>query len=207
MTPNLTLLYHTFYETYSKKYGPNTCILILVGKFYELYDYINGESGQACTSMRRATELMNIAIKEKPNHGPNGEMGLWSGFPEQSLHKFAQTLTKEGWTVVVVDQVKNAAEQVVDRIPTRVLSPGTHVETATQERMTVGAIWIDSSSSYAASVLDLTTGEVFSYETDKADTILHMLQVYSSREVILTQTNDILPLNTLKSMFGIHGII
>ena len=203
MTPNLTLLYHTFYETYSKKYGPDTCILLLVGKFYELYDYIDADTGLPRTSMRRAIELMNIAMKEKPAHGPKGEMGLWSGFPEQSLHKFAQTLTKDGWTVVVVDQVKNAADQVVDRIPTRVLSPGTHIETATQERMTVAAIWIQNEM-YAASVLDLTTGEVFSYQTDKSDNILHMLQVYSSKEVILTQTTEDLPLSKIKSMFGIQ---
>ena len=206
MTQTLTTLYHTFYETYSKKYGANTCIFILVGKFYELYDYINSETAQPCTSMRRATELMNIAMKEKPNHGPKGELGLWSGFPEQSLHKFAQTLTREGWTVVVVDQVKNLADQVIDRIPTRILSPGTHVETATQERMTVAAIWI-SSKLFAASVLDLTTGEVISYETEKADTILHMLQVYSSREVILTQTTEQYNMPSLKSMFGIHGVL
>ena len=208
MAPNLTNLYHTFYETYSKKYGQNTCILLLVGKFYELYDFIHSETGEPCTSMRRAIELMNIAMKEKPNHGPKGEMGLWSGFPEQSLHKFSQTLTKEGWTVVVVDQVKNFAEQVIDRVATRILSPGTHVEMATQERMTVAAIWTVSTASFAASVLDLTTGEVFSYETDKADNILHMLQVYNSREVIITQaTGDQLTIPVLKSMFGIHGIV
>ena len=206
MTQTLTTLYHTFYETYSKKYGLNTCILVLVGKFYELYDYIHSETNQPCTSMRRAIELMNIAMKEKPNHGPRGEMGLWSGFPEQSLHKFAQTLTREGWTVVVVDQVKNIADQVIDRVPTRILSPGTHVETATQERMTVAALWVDSKR-FAASVLDLTTGEVFSYETEKADTVLHMLQVYSSREVILTQTTDQFSLASLKAMFGIHGVL
>jgi hypothetical protein len=29
MTQNLTVLYRKFYETYSKQYGPNTCILLL----------------------------------------------------------------------------------------------------------------------------------------------------------------------------------
>jgi len=207
MTPNLTALYYSFYETYSKKYGQNTCILVLVGKFYELYDYIDSATGQPRTSMRRAIELMNIAMKEKPAHGPKGEMGLWSGFPEQSLHKFAQTLTREGWVVVVVDQVKDiTGGQVIDRVPTRILSPGTHVETATQERMTVAAIWIEDKF-FAASVLDLTTGEVFSYETQKSDEILHMLQVYSVKEVIFTEVKEETSLASLKSMFGIHGVL
>jgi DNA mismatch repair ATPase MutS len=153
--------------------------------------------------MRRAIEMMNIALKEKPNYGPNKEMGLWSGFPEQSLHKFAQVLTREGWTVVVVDQVKDAANEVIDRVPTRILSPGTHVETATSDRMTVAAIWI-SSAQQAASIIDLTTGEVFSIQTKSPDEILHMLQVYCVKEVVVTSVHAV-DQDSLKSMFGICG--
>jgi DNA mismatch repair protein MutS len=186
MTQNLTILYRKFYETYSKKYGTNTCILLLVGKFYEVYDLIDPESGNPYTSAKRAVEIMNIALKEKPEYGPNKETGLWSGFPEQSLHKFAAPLTSLGWTVVVVDQVKDSiSDQVIDRIPTRILSPGTHFETASQERMSVSAIWIHDSI-YAAAVLDITTGEVFSFQTKDFYDIQHMLQVYCVKESVLT---------------------
>jgi DNA mismatch repair protein MutS len=224
MTQNLTTLYRKFYETYSKKYGQNTCILLLVGKFYELYDLVDPVTNTPFTSMRRAIEMMNIMLKEKPNYGPKKEMGLWSGFPEQSLHKFAQVLTKEGWTVVVVDQVKDAAEQVIDRVPTRILSPGTHVETATSDRMTVAAIWVSGAvhsgtlqsgaaqsatvqsgaNTVAASILDLTTGEVFSMQTKQSDEILHMLQVYCVKEVVVTSVQAV-DQDSLKSMFGICG--
>jgi DNA mismatch repair protein MutS len=187
MTQTLTALYRKFYETYSKQYGPNTCILLLVGKFYEVYDLIDPESGNPHTSMKRAVEIMNIALKEKPNYGPNKETGLWAGIPEQSLHKFAAPLTALGWTVVVVDQVKEAAtNQVINRIPTRILSPGTHLETASQERMSVSAIWIDGST-YAAAVLDITTGEVFSFQTTEPYNIQHMLQVYCVKESVVSQ--------------------
>ena len=187
MTQNLTVLYRKFYETYSKQYGPNTCILLLVGKFYEVYDLIHPESGNPHTSMKRAVEIMNIALKEKPNYGPNKETGLWAGIPEQSLHKFAAPLTALGWTVVVVDQVKEAAtNQVINRIPTRILSPGTHLETASQERMSVSAIWIDGPI-YAAAVLDITTGEVFSFQTTEPYNIQHMLQVYCVKESVVSQ--------------------
>jgi len=199
--PSLTTLYNTFYETYSKKYGDNTCIFLLVGKFYELYAL----EGTACaSSVRRATAIMNIIMKEKPDKGPQGEVGLWGGVPEQSLHKFAQVLTREGWTVVVVDQVKDRADQVVDRIPARILSPGTHVETANQDRMTVAAIYM-TSPLIACSVIDLTTGEVFSFQSKAADDILHMLQVYSARETILYAGSQ--DLQTLKATFGIHGLL
>jgi len=187
MTQTLTVLYRKFYETYSKQYGPNTCILLLVGKFYEVYDLIDPESGNPHTSMKRAVEIMNIALKEKPNYGPNKETGLWAGIPEQSLHKFAAPLTALGWTVVVVDQVKEAStNQVINRIPTRILSPGTHLETASQERMSVSAIWIDGPI-YAAAVLDITTGEVFSFQTTEPYNIQHMLQVYCVKESVVSQ--------------------
>lgn len=205
MTQGMSMLYRKFFDEYSARYGLNTCILLLVGKFYELYDFINPQTDLPFTSARRAMELMNIAIKEKPNFGPNGETGLWGGVPEQSLHKFAQVLTRENWTVVVVDQIKEG-DTVVDRIPTRILSPGTHVETATQDRMTLAALWL-TETSFATSLVDLTTGEVFSYETNVHDDILHMYQVYSVREVVITQTQPP-PFTqddeTLKSNFGLR---
>jgi DNA mismatch repair protein MutS len=187
MTQNLTALYQKFYSEYSAKYGPDTCIFLLVGKFYELYDLINLTTGQPATSMRRAIELMNIAIKEKPEYGPKKETGLWGGIPEQSLHKFAQVLTREGWTCVIVDQVKdNKTDTVIDRVPVRIISPGTHVETATSERMTIASLYKGSEEEpYSTSVLDLTTGEVFSYQSPQADMILHMFQVYCVKETVV----------------------
>jgi DNA mismatch repair protein MutS len=196
-------LYKKFYDIYSAKYGPNTAIFLMVGKFYELYDYIDAKTEQPQTSMRRAVELMNILLKEKPGEGPNGETALWGGIPEQSLHKFAQVLTRENWTVVVVDQVKEG-DAVVDRIPTRILSPGTHVETATQDRMTLAALWLTEASA-ATSLVDLTTGEVFSYETQVHDDILHMYQVYGVREVVVTQASPLTyDEETLRSNFGLR---
>lgn len=184
MTQNMITLYRKFYEHYKEIYGENTCIFLLVGKFYELYDLVDS-NGQPFTSMRRAVQILNIVLKEKPAMGPNGELGLWAGVPEQSLHKYAGVLTRDGWTVIVVDQVKDKTDQVIDRIPTRILSPGTHVEIAGQDRMTVAAIWADTQ--YSCSLIDLTTGEVFSYKTEKVDDILHMLQVYSVKETIIVK--------------------
>ena len=56
-------LYQTFYKEYSAKYGPKTCILLMVGKFYELYDFVDA-NGETTTSIRSAVERMNIALKE-----------------------------------------------------------------------------------------------------------------------------------------------
>jgi DNA mismatch repair protein MutS len=179
----------------------------MVGKFYELYCWIDSQTGEPSNSMKRAIELMNIAIKDKVNYGPKGEPGLWGGLPEQSCHKFAQTLTREGWTVVVVDQVKNpSTDTVTHRQAARILSPGTHVETAVADRMSVAALWLTPNST-AASVMDLTTGEIFSFETQASDDILHMLQVYCVKETIVFQDDTSFDANTLRSKFSIHGLL
>lgn len=199
--------YQRLYSEHSQKYGSNTAIFLMVGKFYELYCWIDSQTGEPSNSMKRAIELMNIAIKEKLNYGPKGEPGLWGGIPEQSCHKFAQVLTREGWTVVVVDQVKNLiTDTVTHRQPVRILSPGTHVETAVADRMSVAALWLRTHT-ISASVMDLTTGEVFSFETQATDDILHMLQVYCVKEVIVTQDGTDFEPSTLRTKFSIHGLL
>ncbi len=198
----MTLLYKEFYENYSKRYGNNTCIFLMVGKFYELYASFKQTITPVAQSVKKATEIMNILLKEKQLD--DGSTEYWSGFPEQSLHKFAQTLTREGWTVVVVDQHKEAGD-VIDRIPTRILSPGTHVEIANQDRMSVASLWLDKQS-FATSVLDLTTGEVFSYKTNFADEILHMYQVYCVKEVVVA-TDSSIEESAIRSLINITGPI
>ena len=197
----MTNIYRNFYIKYRDLYGPDTCVLLLVGKFYELYDYIDS-SGEPLTPIKRVSQIMSLTLKEKDGLGPKGESGLWSGFPEQSLHKFAQTLTSQGWVVVVVDQVKDMSNQVIDRIPTRILSPGTHIETAGQERLSVAALQL-SHTYTAVAVNDLTTGEVFTFESDQDDDILHMLQVFCVKEVVVNHCD--ISKDSIRSRFGIRG--
>lgn len=197
-SPSMVKLYQSLFDTHSKTYGPDTCIFLMVGGFYELYCTVN-ESGEPANSAPRAMERMNIAIKEKP-------YGLWGGVPVESLHKFAQVLTREGWTVVVVDQLKDSlTTKAIQRAPARILSPGTHIETASADRMCVATL-VSAGSTLAASVADLTTGEVFSFETDSQDQILHMFQVYGVKEVTACVQPPNEPLNLLGSRGLFHAI-
>ena len=195
-TPPLTLAYRSLYTKYTAIYGPNTAILMQVGVFYELYDILNPETQQPYTNIKRATQILNIVLKEKAG-------GIFdAGFPDFALHKFAQTLTREGWTVVIVDQVRDGMDQVKGRETARILSPGTHVELAGEERMTVAVLWINQGTTAAAAV-DLTTGEVFSHESANPDDILHMLQVYAPREVVMHGPSPA----DVKARFALHGLV
>ena len=132
--------YVKLYKEHSKKYGENTCIFLEVGKFYEMYDKIQESTGVGETSMQRAVQILNIQLSTKDNNV------LFAGIPEQSLHKFAGILTREGWTVVVVDQEK-VGSKVVSRNVSKILSPGTHVEAFTSDSVFIGCLLLEHTQS------------------------------------------------------------
>lgn len=215
--------YIRFYKELSKEYGPNIAVFLMVGKFYELYDLLDPATGEGQTSTRRAAELLNIALSTKVKDGPNGEDGLFAGVPEQSLHKYAQVLTKrEGWSVAVIDQVKNMAGEVVDRRISRILSPGTHIEAATESGLSIASIWMTPheppfAPSWAISIFETTTGECISaagtatgrHDAWNVDALLHVLQIYSPCEVFFfwrqQQTNCPPSEDTLRSRLGLRS--
>jgi len=191
-------LYQTLYKNYSS-YGPKRCVFLQVGSFYELYDSIDAQ-GDTLTPIRKAAEIMNIVLSEETK---GQETFLKAGVPDYKLHKFSQVLTQKGWTVIVVDQVRDAVGNIIDRVPVRILSPGTHHETATRDRMSVAGIYL-TETYYGISVIDIPTGDVFSLQTSSSSEILHMTQVYNVKEVIVKQ--DVLRHDeaSIRSLFSLH---
>jgi len=200
--------YVALYKTHSAVYGPNTAILLLVGTFYELYDIPEPTSKEPQTSMKRAIDLMGIKLTTKLGNGPNGSDTLFGGFPEDQLHKFANLLTRENWTVIVLDQKKSTRGKVESREIVRILSPGTHIESSTADTLYVGGLWLSPASwtdshsstppSFAAAVVDITTGATHTYESItsgtktlwSSDDLVHFFQVYSPREIVIWWAGD-----------------
>ena len=185
------------WKQFSKQYGSQTCLFYMVGKFYELYDIVDKESGEGQTNVKQAVEALGITLTIKEKEGPHGEDCYFAGFPEQSLQKFAGMLTREGFTVVVCDQSKNASGKVTNRPVARIFSPGTHIELAGAEAPYLAGIWFQEHTqeapSYSALVLDLTTGQLVSFESKcqgtseiwSADELVHFFQIHSPRETVL----------------------
>jgi DNA mismatch repair protein MutS len=184
------------WSQYAKQYGDQTCLFYMVGKFYEMYDILDKESGEGRTNVKQAVETLGITLTTKEHDGPQGEHCLFAGFPEQSLQKFAGMLTREGWTVVVCDQEKNASGKVTGRPVARIFSPGTHIELAGAEAPYLAGIWFeetDTAPSFSAAVLDMTTGHLVSFESEtqgnseiwSADELVHFFQIHSPRETVI----------------------
>ncbi len=223
------------YEEYSKayrfhtaKYGPDTAIFYQVGKFYEFYDWIDPANGATQTSMKRFVDILGIRMSLKKGDGPKGSDALFAGVPEQSLHKYAGTLTRAGWVVVVYDQVKDWKGAVSSRDVARILTPGTHVEGLSESvegsAFYFAGVWLSEPAwgskepvQFACSCLDLTTGKSITHEgvasgklqSWTTDDIFHFFQVYLPKECVVWWKGSTMTRPTaaeLQRKFGLPGV-
>lgn len=191
--------YAEAYRHHSAKYGDDVAIFYLVGKFYEMYDWV-APSGDMQTSMKRAVDILGIQLSVRKGDGPQKMDGLFAGIPEQSLHKYAGMLTRQNWYVVIYDQKKDAKGSVKSRDVTRVLSPGTHVENAGQDATYIAGIWMEAAPlgsrdppSFGLTAIEMMTGRIYTYESvanGKCDSWItddgfHFFQVYPPKECIV----------------------
>jgi DNA mismatch repair protein MutS len=187
--------YTEFYNTYTQKYGPKTAIFLMVGSFYELYDIQNIETGETRCNVKELIDLLGCQASIKKDVEP-GHIGLVAGFPDYALHKWAGRLTSIGWTVVVVDQIKDSRGKVKERIVSRILSPSTHIENTTSiDTPYVVTLFFSQHSSsaphFGVGALDLTTGSTITYsgvanghnDIWTADDLVQMMSVFQPKEL------------------------
>lgn len=196
-------LYQTTYEKYRDLYGQKVCVFLQKGSFYEIYGQQNPNTGKHLNTGKEILECMDIVIHTYLEDGPNKTTGYYGGVPIYVLDKWASKLTKQGWTVVVIDEVKNGAGKVSKREVSKVLSAGTHLEAAEFGHLhCISALWLectfDSPPRFGVATSDLTTGQVFVYEgqaTGKSDTwhtddLRHFFQVYPPKELLVFLRNS-----------------
>lgn len=191
--------YLELYNTYTQKYGSKTAIFLMVGSFYELYDVQNRETGETRCNVREIVDLLGIQLSHKKGDFSENEDGLFAGFPDYVLHKWAGRLTSAGWTVIICDQVKDLKGKVKERKVSRILSPSTHVENTTStDTPYIATLYFRSTSDqetphFGAGLLDLTTGSTITYsgvthgriDVWTADDLVQMLSVYQPKEVVV----------------------
>ena len=216
--------YRELYEKYRVQYGEKTAIFLQVGSFYELYDSQDPLTGVTKCNSRDIVDYLGIQLTYRRGDGERWEGnawdGLFAGIPDHSLHKWAGRLTDAGWTVVVVDQVKDASGRVMRREVARILSPGTHIENANgAESPTAAAIWFDAmgldtaAPRFGIAVLDLTTGVTQTASgatqgdigTWTSDVLIQFIQIQNPREVIVFWRGDSLTMpdeGTLRRRLG-----
>ena len=186
--------YGKFYMEYTKKYGSRTAIFLMVGAFYELYDIQDKETGLTLYNVREITDHLGILLTLKKDLKEPGKQGLFAGFPDYTLHKHAARLTASGWTVIVIDQIKDKKGKVLDRKVSRILSPSTHVEAMpSTETPYLTLVVFQQSLQFGLATLDLTTGSTTTYSSQAtghpdlwtADDLQQQLCLYPPKELLI----------------------
>ena len=211
--------YIELYNTYTQKYGSKTAIFLMVGSFYELYDIINTETGETKCNVREITDILGIQLSSKKKDFGKNHDGLFAGFPDYVMHKWAGRLTSTGWTVIIVDQVKDTKGKVKERKVSRILSPSTHIENIqNNETPYIMTFYFQGVSNQApkfgAAILDLTTGTTHTYlgkangrpDIWTADDLVQMISVFQPKEVLIYWKAD-MPIEEsyFKRVFGLQN--
>ena len=185
--------YLAHYNTYSAKYGRKVAIFLMVGMFYEMYD-VRQKDGGTKTTFTQVAELLGLKVVVKKEPQSETEV-LTAGIPESAVHRWASRLTGAGWTVVLIDQVMSANGKVAKRAVQRILTPGSHVESASDIDMYMTFVSLQQTNTgprIALTALDLTTGHLHVFETickgsDDAWTsndAVQFMELYPPKEVL-----------------------
>jgi DNA mismatch repair protein MutS len=195
--------YIAIFKKYKEIYGARTAVFLQVGKFFEFYDILDPITGIGQTTTKKIIDFLGIKPIYKKTQDRDS---ISAGVPTQSVHTFATRLTRENWTCVLFEESKDAKGKITRGV-TRILSPGTHIESAENESMFLGALWLEEEAwksnlppRFSASVIDLTTGETSSYAGQgignaslwAVDDLLHFFQVHPPRELIVFWKGDAL---------------
>jgi DNA mismatch repair protein MutS len=211
-------LYVSAFQDYSSKYGPKTAILLQVGKFYEMYDSVNNETGIPRANVATLVDVCGGAPEPKPTEDPNRSRLFW-GFPEQSLPKYERILVNAGYTVVVISQERDATGEVCGRSVQYVSSPGTYMDPecavaqANEDRNIVGIVVEAERGSWhmATSAFDISTGRCVSTEAvlplvdgkPVLDSLEPFWAVYPPAEVVVW-SNTPLAESHIRPWFGLY---
>ena len=209
--------YIELYKTYTQQYGKKTAIFLMVGSFYELYDIQNMETGETQCNVKEIVDYLGIQLSTKKGDYSKDCDGLFAGFPDYVMHKWAGRLTSAGWTVVIVDQMKDAKGKVKERKVSQILSPSTHIENiSASDTPYMTTLYFHQEGivapRFGAALLDLTTGTTRTYtgiaqgrpDIWTADDLVQLLSVYPPKEIVLYWHSSLPADETLfRRMFGL----
>lgn len=113
--------YFTLYEKYKEKYD-KPCVLMECGDFFEVY-------ASADLSRGNAAEISQVLSSAMPRRSKSANSPFMTGFPSYALKEKMAILLKHGYTVVVVEQIRqDERDKSWERAVTQVVSRGTDLD-------------------------------------------------------------------------------
>lgn len=168
--------YLDWYHGQQPRYGPQTAILMQVGKFFEIYDKLDVRTNETSTNIREIADLCSLNLSESRDASNEHLIKLVGGFPEASLPKFEKQLVENGYTVVVIVQKKNNYDQVESRVIDHISSPAifedkyntvSRIQTTSDACLVGLLIELNDANSYYVGItaIENQTGQTWSTET------------------------------------------
>ncbi|WP_226012014.1 DNA mismatch repair protein MutS [Halomicrobium salinisoli] len=125
------------------------------GDFYEFFD----------EDAETVADELDLKVSQKSSHGSSYPM---AGVPVDDLTPYVSALVERGYRVAVADQYDTADGHA--REITRVVTPGTHLETSDDAAQYLAAVVAaDEGDAYGLAVADVTTGEFHVTQVDGED--------------------------------------
>src|SRR5258708_32785053 len=161
-----------------KKQHPNALLFFRLGDFYELF------FEDAVVAAKELQITLTSRNKEKAIAIP------MCGVPYHAAEGYLSKLLRKGFKVAICEQMEDpkVAKKLVRREVTRVLTPGTAIDSSVaQEENNYLAALARASGAVGLAVLDLSTGEFRATEFHGEDAerrILEALQQLRRREVL-----------------------
>lgn len=197
--------YLKYHDEYKAKFGEKTLILMQVGSFYEAYavEINNVYHGP---NLELLEELTDICIAHKGTDKTKYDYAnpyMW-GFPMIAENKYVGILIENGFTIVIINQIKENNEII--RQVSAVYSPATYLENSFKSTSNfIANIYIDEIqqknnipiSCFGMSSVDVSTGEVYIHESySKLDDVkfglddaFRFLSGISPKEIIIYKEN------------------
>lgn len=156
---------------------PKGCLLLFrLGDFYEMF-FEDAQSG---------AQILNVALTRR------GSVPM-CGIPYHAANAYMSKLLKAGMKVAICDQVEDARKgQLVKREVTQILSPGAHFDEQilASERNNFLAAVCTSGRAFGLAMVDLTTGDFLTTETENQTALLTELQRLRPAELIFPSDDE-----------------
>jgi DNA mismatch repair protein MutS len=198
---SITVRYIHEYNKYKKQYGSKTLVLMQVGSFYELY-----ATDTEGPKLKDIADLLNTVCTKKDKNVKEVSISnpYLVGFPIVATDKFVSLLVKNGYTLVMIDQVTPPPEP--KREVTNIYSPSTYIgSTITTDNNYAVCIYFEYEKQknithnllcVGLSAIDITTGKVI------VDEIIP--SIYDA-ELAIDNTQRFISLTNPKEIFIVHN--
>ena len=210
--------YFKLTKEYVEQYGPDTILFMQCGDFFDMYAYIDKNTGEMTGSrMNEIAEHCSIVVVRK-NHLYNGHVLFQAGVNVASIDKYIEMCIDYGYTVPVYIQTGEDCQTTKKKVRKleAVHSPSTYLSLDMNKNMSstnnVMCIWMDTHFStaprfkdkmiYGVAVLNNYNGQSSMYETivDKKtlstafDELERIVSIYRPKECVWIYNPNAVPM-------------